>query len=237
MHVSTVILVSFVTSLLTAVGTAYVVERYDMVPKQAVAVVETAVPDLKGMAEADARLAAAAAQLTLVVAGHEANGEAKPETVLKQSLVAAQKVPLHQIVSVTLAEAIPKVPAVIGVSVEEATKRLQEAGYTIQVAGSLPDAKVPEGEVARQMPNADSTYVKGAAVTVQLSAGPGAVDLPQFTGKPFKKAMDEIESLGLKAAVGWISRGETPAYVILNQSPAAGTKLDPGSVVRFTVNR
>jgi len=236
MHASTVILIAIATSLVTSVASVYVVERFHiMEPAQAPA--ETAVPDLKGLSESDARAAAATAQLTLVVSGREATSDAKPETVLRQLLPAGQKVPVQQTVGVVLAEALPTVPKLEGLTVEEATKRLQGVGYTIQVAGTVPDAEVPEGQIARQMPEADAAYVKGAAVTVQLSGGPAEVELPKFLGQPFSKAKAEAESLGLKVEVVWVGLGETPTYVILNQSPAAGTKLGPGSAVKFTVNR
>lgn len=238
MHASTVILISFVTSLFTAVGTAFVVERYEIVSSKAEpTTAETVVPDFKGLSESDARAAAAAAQLTLVVASRQPHATAKVNTVLEQSLPAGQKVPEKQAVNVIVVEELPKVPDVVGTTVESATKRLQDAGYTVQVAGDISDAKVPEGQIARQLPTADSSYVKGAAVTVQLSAGPADVEMPNLVGTGYKAAMERIEALGLTAQVGWISVGETPTYVILNQSPPAGKKLEPGGAVRFTVNR
>ncbi len=237
MHASTVILISFVTSVATAVGTAYLVERYEIVKDRDAAVGEATVPELKGLAEADARSSAAAAGLTFVVSSREETAQAAPGTVLSQSLAVGQKVRPQQTLSVVLAQALPKVPTVTGLAVEDATKRLKDGGYTVQLAGSVPDAKVPVGSVARQLPEAESDYVRGAAVTLQLSSGPADVEMPAFVGQPYNKAMKEAESLGLKVAVAWMSRGETPTYVVLNQSPTAKTKLDPGAQITFTVNR
>jgi beta-lactam-binding protein with PASTA domain len=237
MHASTVILIAFGTSLVTAIASVYVAERFDIFEPKQEAAAETVVPDLKGLSEADARVSATTAQLSLVVSGKEAAADAKPDTVLRQSLPAGQKVPLQQAVTVVLAEALPKVPTLKGLTLDDATKRLEGAGYTLQVAGAVPDAEVPKGQIARQMPDADSSYVKGAAVTVQLSRGPAEVDLPKFIGQPYNKAKAEAESMGLKVAVVWTELGETPTYIVLNQTPAAETKMDPGSEVRFTVNR
>ena len=235
MQASTLILISFVTSLVTAISTVYVVERYDMMGPDAPA--ETVVPNLKGLTEADARSSAAAANLSLTVSGAEATNEAKPNTVLHQSLPAGQRVPLKQPVSIVLAEELPKVPALTGLGLDAATERLKQAGYTLQVAGPIPDAEIPVDKIARQLPEADTAYVKGAAVAVQLSSGPADVEVPKFLGRSYTEATKEAESLGLKPNVAWISRGETPEYVILQQSPAPGEKVEPGSVVRFTVNR
>jgi beta-lactam-binding protein with PASTA domain len=235
MQASTLILISFVTSLVTAISTVYVVERYDIVGPGAPA--ETVVPNFKGLTEADARSSASAANLLLTVSGTEATTEAKPNTVLRQSLPAGQKVPLKHPVSIVVAEELPTVPTLTGLSVEAATARLKQAGYTLQIAGPIPDAEIPVDKIARQLPSADEAYVRGAAVTVQLSSGPADVEIPKFVGRPYTEAMKEAESLGLKPVVAWISRGETPEYVILQQSAAPGDKVEPGSVVRFTVNR
>lgn len=237
MHISTVILIVLATSIGTTVGTVYVMERYNIVPHRPSPVIDTVVPELKGLTEADARNGASAANLTLLVAAQEATADAKPNSVLRQSLPAGQRVPLKSPVSVVLAQELPKVPVLVGLIVDAATQRLRAAGYTIQVAGSVADAKVPLGQVARQMPAADTVYVKGAAVTVQISSGPADVEIPKFVGRPYLDATKEVEALGLKATVGWISEGETPEYIVLQQTPAPGKKVTPGSEVRFIVNR
>jgi len=237
MNTSTVILIAVATSMVTAAGTVYVIERYDMVPRREVAAPETVVPSFAGLTEADARVSSAAVNLTLTVSAEEATAEAKPGTVLRQSVPAGQRVPVKYPVSVVLAAALPKVPALTGLTVEAATQRLKEAGYTVQVVGEVADAKVPAGQVARQMPAADAAYVKGAAVTVQVSSGPVDVEVPKLMGRSHVEAQKQIEALGLKAVIAWISQAETPEYVVLAQAPKAGDKVAPGSEVRLTVNR
>ena len=236
MRAWSVIGISFATSAITAAATAYVVQKYDIVSRQA-NTDESVVPSLVGMSEADARRTAAAARLTLTVSGHEPRADAKVDTVLYQSLPAGQKTPRQQPVSVVLAEAQPKVPTLIGLSLDAGTARLKEAGYTVFVAGSVPNATIAEGQIAAQNPEADAAYVKGGRVTVQLSAGPAEVEVPKLVGTNYTKAKTDVEALGLKLLVAWVDQGETPEYLILNQNPAPGTKLKPGSEVRLTVNR
>ena len=237
MHISTLILLAIATSMGTAVGTVYVMERYNMLPHRPAPVVDTMVPELKGLTEADARNSATAANLTLLVAAQEATADAKPNAVLRQSIPAGQKVPLKYPISVVLAQELPKVPPLVGLMVDAASERLKTTGFTIQVAGSVADPKVPVGQIARQMPAAESSYIKGAAVTVQLSSGPADVEVPKFLGRAYLEATKEAEALGLKATIGWISEGEKPDYIVLQQAPAPGQKVPSGSVVRFTVNR
>ncbi len=237
MNASTVILIAFATSLVTSVATVYVVERFDILETPAAPAAETVVPDLKGLSEGEGRAAATSAQLTLVVSGRETTSDAKPDTILRQSLPAGSRVPVQQPVTVVLAEALPTVPTLTGATLDEAKKRLASEGYTLQVAGTVSDAEVPQGRIARQMPAAEEPYVKGAAVTVQLSKGPADVEVPKLIGQPYEKAKKEAESLGLKVTVAWVGLGETPTYVVLNQAPAAGTKLPPEGEIRITVNR
>ncbi|HOU94649.1 MAG TPA: hypothetical protein PLU22_26540, partial [Polyangiaceae bacterium] len=78
MNTSTVILIAVATSMVTAAGTVYVIERYDMVPRREVAAPETVVPSFAGLTEADARVSSAAVNLTLTVSAEEATAEAKP---------------------------------------------------------------------------------------------------------------------------------------------------------------
>ena len=72
---------------------------------------------------------------------------------------------------------------------------------------------------------------------VQVSSGPAEVEVPKLSGLALNKAKEELEKLGLKAAVVWVSRAETATYAVLGQKPLAGEKLAPGSEVELTVNR
>src|SRR6187549_1891752 len=119
MHGSTVVLISILTSAVTSVGSMYFVQRYDIFPKK-VEVVQTAVPDLKGLPEADARANAQAAHLALIVSAREASGEVKAGSVLRQSVPPGQRVPHDHPVTVVIAEELPKVPVLTGLKLADA---------------------------------------------------------------------------------------------------------------------
>jgi beta-lactam-binding protein with PASTA domain len=229
---SAVVLITLVTSALTAAGTVYVVERYNIISKAPV-VSEVAVPDLHGMAETDARLSAAASHISLFVAAREPGADAGPGTVLRQSVPAGQHAPLESTVSVVLAD--ERVPNVVNAPLAEAVGRLEERGYTVDVGPPIPDPKVPEGLILRQLPKADVAYAKPGIVIVQASAGPGEIELPKLTGMGLTAARTRLEELGLKPVVRWVAMAETPTNVVLNQSPAAEKKVKPGSDVQLTV--
>jgi len=236
MHASTVILVSLLTSALGTVGSVYLIERYGiLVPKAQVA--ETVVPDLHGMSENDARSSANGAHISMFVASHEPSTDAKPGTVLRQSLAPNQRVAREQSVSVVLAQEVLKVPSVTGLKVADATQRLEQKGYTAAVGGPVPDATIPSGNVVSQQPKADTVQPRGTAITLQVSSGPGEVEVPKLTGIGLAKAQKDLEELGLKSVVKWVAMAETPTYVVLAQKPAAKEKVKPGTEIALTVCR
>jgi eukaryotic-like serine/threonine-protein kinase len=236
MHASTVILVSLLTSALGTAGSVYLIERYGILPPK-VQIAETVVPDLHGMSENDARSSTNGAHVSLFVAAHEPSSDAKPGTVLRQSLAAGQRVAREQSVSVVIAEEVLKVPAVAGLKMADATQRLEQKGYTAEVGGTVPDATVPSGNVISQLPKAETVLPRGATVTIQISTGPGDVEVPKLTGTGLVKAQKDLEQLGLKPVVRWVAMAETPTYVVLAQKPSAKEKVKPGTEVALTVCR
>lgn len=237
MHASTAFLIAFFTSVATSAGTVYVCERFDLLKKPAALVApESVVPDLKGLSESDARANAQSSKVVLLVASREPSAEAKPGAVLRQSIPAGQKVPQQHPVSVVLADELPKVPAVTGLTLADATKKLEGLGYKVAQGTPVADA-APAGQVLSQTPAADSPAEKGKPVTLVLSGGPGDVAVPKLAGFALPKAKTEIEKLGLKPVVRWVSLAETATYVVLNQKPAANEKVKPGAEVEVVVNR
>jgi serine/threonine-protein kinase len=233
---STVILSSFVTAAITAAGTVYVVEKYNIIPHGNTNV-EVVVPDLHGITESDARANAAVSHIGILVAAREPTPDAKPGTIIRQSINAGQRVPRDHPVSIVLAEEVPRVPSITGVNVPEATHRLEQRGYTLQLTATVPDNTVAQGLIIDQTPKAETAHVKGGTVTVRVSSGPGEVELPKFIGIGLTQAKTDIEKMGLKVNVRWVAMAETPTYVVLNQKPAAGEKVKPGAEVVLTVCR
>jgi serine/threonine-protein kinase len=233
---ASVILSSFITAALTAAGTVYVVEKYNIIPHGQVST-EVIVPDLHGITESDARANAAVAHIGILVAAREPTPDAKPGTIIRQSINAGQRVPRDHPVSIVLAEEVPRVPSITGITVPEATKRLEERGYSLQLTATVPDNTVAQGNIIDQTPKAETAHVKGGTVTVRVSSGPGDVELPKFIGVGLTQAKADIEKMGLKATVRWVAMAETPTYVVLNQKPAAGEKVKPGGEVVLTVCR
>jgi serine/threonine-protein kinase len=235
MHASTVILVAFLTSVLTATGTVYLVERLDLFGKPAVE--QASVPNVRGLSEADARTNLEAAGLIALIGQKEMAADAKPGTVVRQSVPAGQPLPKGHQVTLTLADALPKVPNVAGLGTVEARVLVEKDGFKLEVGEPVADARVAVGKIVKQGPAADTPYERGRSVLVQVSSGPGEVDMPKLAGLGLNKAKEEAEKVGLKPQVTWVSRAETATFAVLSQKPAPGEKVKPGTDVELVVNR
>ena len=141
--------------------------------------------------------------------------------------------PLESSVSLVLADEVVKVPNVVSLPASEARQRLEQRGYSVQMAGPGVDARAPEGIVVSQVPKGEVAY--GAPGIVILQATPGDVEVPKLVGTGWTAAKTQIEDLGLKAVVRWVAMAETQTNVVLSQDPAAGHKSKPGDSVTITV--
>ncbi len=231
-----IVLVALLTSIIGATATVFVIERYSLFRPRSAAV-ETQVPDLQGLNENDARGNASAAHLTFFVAGREPTADVKPNTVIRQSPPPGQRVAQDQPIVIVMADELPRAPGVGGLTVADATQRLEQRGYRLEIAGKVPDANIPAGAIVEQSPRAEAAYAKGGAVRVQVSSGPPEVEVPKVLGVGVDKAKTELEKLGLKVVMNWVGMAETPTYVVLGQKPAALEKVKPGSDVVLTACR
>lgn len=228
------VLVAFLTAALTALGAVYAIQRYDLLPPK---VEQVAVPELRGLTEAEARANLKAVGLTFLSAPREISSAVKPGLVARQSVPPGQSLPRAHPVTVALAEDLPKVPDVSGLSQAEATLRLSNAGYKVQIGEALSREGATVGNVLEQSPQGESPYEKEKTVVLRLAAAPEAVEMPKVVGQGVNAATTALEKLGLKVTVRWMSMSETATYVVLGQKPEAKTKLKPGDAVELSANR
>jgi serine/threonine-protein kinase len=229
------ILVAFITSVVTALGSVYVVQRYELLPSARVE--QVAVPELRGLTEAEARANLKAVGLVFLSAPRESNSNVKPGLVARQSVPPGQSLPRSHPVSVALADELPKVPDVLGSKESEATARLVAAGYKVQLGEGIAREGAVEGSVLEQTPKGESPYEKDKTVVLRLALAPAEVEMPKVVGQSVNTAKTALEKLGLKVTQRWLSMPETPSFVVLSQKPEPKAKLKPGSEIELTANR
>jgi len=230
-------LIALVTSAATATGVVYLNERHHFFSEPEVAVERVTVPSLVGLMEADARENAKVLGFVILVEKRVPKRGTKPGTVIEQSVDKGQQVNKGGAVSLVIAAAMPKVPAVVGKSVDEAKKLLAKAGFEFKLGKSLASERHPEEAIADQTPDGGAPAAPGQVVEVRVSSGAGEADVPNLAGMGMATAKQHLEDLGLKPRIQWVDRAETPSFVVLGQQPAAGQKAKTGDAVSLVINR
>jgi len=234
MNGAAVFLVAFFTSIVTSVGTLYLSERLNIFGDPGSETVE--VPNVEGLPQSDAAANLKNAGLVLMIYDREPSADAKEGTVLRQTLLAGQTVTRGQIVGLTLATALAKVPSVVGKSVEEATAVLKEVGYQIKTEEAH-HATIPIGQIVGQQPESGTGLKEQETVVVQVSNGPGEVEVPNLIGMRYTTAKTTLEELGLEPKIRWVDLAETSSGIVLSQTPTKGEKAAPASEVVIVINR
>lgn len=90
-----------------------------------------------------------------------------------------------------------KVPNVVGLTTEEAIKKIKEKGleYTTK---SEESTTVEEGKVIRTEPKAGSTRTKKSTITIVESSGKEYVVLEDYTGQNYYEIKGKLEAKGIK---------------------------------------
>jgi beta-lactam-binding protein with PASTA domain len=228
-----VVLLSIVTSIATVLG----IERMKQLTPQTLTQPKVFVPSLKGLSEDDARQNLKALGFVFLVSERKAASGAVPGTVVEQTPAAGQQLEPHASVSVTLSRELPKVPSVVGRTLMEAVALLQQSGYKLEQSEPIADAHVPKGSVVSQLPEAQAPFEADKPVLVRISSGPGEIEVPKLFGLGLEAVKSKAKDLGFTLKIVWTEEGETDNYVVLNQSPAPGTKIKPGDALTVTVNR
>ena len=138
------------------------------------------------------------AHIALLVAAHESSNDVKPGAVLRQSIAAGQHVSREYPVSIVIADEIPKVPNLSDLTVPEATQRLEQKGFTLAVVERSPTQRSPWDTSSIKLPRPIPHRPKGSTVTVEVSGGPGDVEVPKVIGVGLAKATTDLEKLGVK---------------------------------------
>ncbi len=149
---------------------------------------------------------------------------------------AAQEVPTTS--SPVVATAIPgqvRVPDLVGLSQEEARRRLEEAGLQLAVVGERHDASVLALDIVTQTIPAGQLVGEQETIGVVISQGPNFISVPAVEGLPIAAAEPGLREMGLD-----ISRKDVwskePQGTILSQDPAPDSIVSEGSVVHLIVS-
>jgi eukaryotic-like serine/threonine-protein kinase len=131
--------------------------------------------------------------------------------------------------TVSSGPAIIAVPDVSGLSLADATSRLEKAGFKVTTRDQFSNT-VPKGRAIATEPAAGTQLSTSQVVTVLVSRGTNQVEVPDVTGLDDQAALAALQSAGLSGVL--VQRDSTePEGTVLNQSPGAGNLVARGSQV------
>lgn len=129
------------------------------------------------------------------------------------------------------------VPAVVGVPLEEATRRLADAGLRPRSGETEPSPVTPAGAVTWQDPPGGLRVPAGAVVQLVQSSGPDQVPVPDVTGLDEALARQVVEAAGLRVEGVDSSAADVPRGVVVATRPSAGAARSAASSVMLMLSR
>ena len=126
------------------------------------------------------------------------------------------------------------VPNLVGLSLDSATKRLDDLGLTYRVTREESDK--PEDEVIAQEPGSGTTLDPGGTVTLTVAEPAAQVPVPFVTDLTQQEALNALRREGLKGSVRMRAVDDQGQDgIVIEQRPAGGTGVEEGSSVVLIV--
>jgi serine/threonine-protein kinase len=122
-----------------------------------------------------------------------------------------------------------------GRDVEEATRILEEAGFTVRTVEE-PDDEQPAGTVIDQDPPGGEQAERGSTVQLTVSAGKEKVPVPDVIGKDRDAAANELGNAGFRTTTQLEESDSVDEGKVIRTAPAPGTAPARGSTVTMVVS-
>jgi eukaryotic-like serine/threonine-protein kinase len=126
------------------------------------------------------------------------------------------------------------VPLVQGLPADEAADRLREAGFKSEQRREFSDS-VRSGRVIETTPPEGTSVRRGSTVTLVVSRGKEKVAVPDVEGRSREEAERLLRDADLQPAVTEREDADADPGTVLEQDPAAGTRVAKGRTVDLVV--
>lgn len=129
------------------------------------------------------------------------------------------------------------VPDLHGLPVAASTELAGKSGLHVEMVGERYDPQVPAGQVISQTPEAGAGIKANRKVKVVVSLGTEILKVPDLSGETERRAVIEIDRLGLR--LGEVSRvsAAIPSDRVINQDPSPDSEIFRGEKVNLLVSR
>lgn len=195
------------------------------------------VPNLLGMTEQEARDALKERSLGIQVKGQVSSDEYEEGQIVSQNPVDGTMVEEHTTIEIVLSSGKGSVdiPSVVGKTADEAVAELDRAGFKTSKTFSF-SSTVEEGRVISQTPSGGQGK-EGDTIIIEISQGQDMLTVPDLVSNytDQQTAMTKLEGFNVTVKTAY-HETYSPGLVI-EQSLAAGTRVNPGSAITITVSQ
>ena len=128
------------------------------------------------------------------------------------------------------------VPDVKGKQLALARQILEDGKLRVNVAETY-DASVPAGQVVSQDPDPGRSVKVDRLVTIYVSKGGEAIEMPDLVGLTKSAATERLQKLGLNLGSVYEKESDSEPGTVVSHDPAAGTKIVRGQNIDLIVSR
>lgn len=128
-------------------------------------------------------------------------------------------------------------PALVGKALQQATDEIHRSSFNLGNVARIADAAARD-TVIGQDPDATQRVPNGARINLLVSdgqQGAGAIIMPDLVRKNASEVGKILEPLGLKPKPVSVDLADQPFDVVLDQRPQAGSQVQAGDVVEYSV--
>jgi serine/threonine-protein kinase len=197
------------------------------------------VPNFVGSTQSEAKQLAENSDLELAFTKKACDDQPK-DKVCSQDQDPKTEVEKGSTVNLVLSTGAPKVavPSVIGLSLDEATTKLEGDDYQLQVKTKTRESSGDPNTVLEQNPVSGKEVEKGSTITLTIAKAAEKATVPDVTGQTCDTAKQQMEQNDL---TGNCTEAETDDSSkdgkVIQTTPAAGSSVDKGSTVTIQVGK
>ena len=231
---------AFITLMLTGVIEFSLFSEEVVIPDGIVTV-----PDVEGMKNDEAIKEIESGQLNAATQGTVESEYITAGTIVLQTPTGGSYIGKNETVFLTVSSGseiqeaengIATVPYVIWDTKEKALSKLRLAGLGEPEIEEMYDENVSQGQVISQSVSAGTEVDEGTVITLMISKGAEAFDIPGVERKGIEEAMSLLESKGLIVSVEYKKDNSVATGSVISQSIAPGSKVRRGDKITLVVS-
>ncbi|TFV45981.1 Stk1 family PASTA domain-containing Ser/Thr kinase [Blastococcus sp. TF02A-35] len=201
-------------------------------------VAQVEVPPVAGLSEADARSQIEAAGLVVDEVTPEASPTVPEGSVVESLPATGARVDEGSEVDLVVSSGPDTIliPAVEGLTEEQARANLEQAGFTNVSTRPFDSVEVDEGRVVSVNPAQNTQAGRNQAITLNISTG--TIEMPDVVNQTLQQARATLQELGFgtgQIEVQSAERDDVPADTVVESDPAAGRDVGADDLITLVV--